>query len=298
MSTVTVRYVRYVPGRRRPRSGGFVSINPDVVSTSSAGSTISVFVPDTLEHEGTNLPFAFTSVVGAANGNQVYTTPNDQTVVVGEGNINVLVVYATIGSGGDGGPQTWVDAFNVNTGALMDDDFVQVFVRGALDSGDTSNANLNGAVASNSDKTLTAFDSVAGQPFFEWNKVGSSSPVVSRSYELSKGESGFLFAFFKRKDGRPIPGDILPSYPPESYTWVSPGVKVDAGGIGFGPNGPFPIDPWGPLNAKLMSAFVLVSVASNFNEKMRAKTHELAASYLRDMANEIGNLAQLDKGKG
>jgi len=71
--------------------------------------------------------------------------------------------------------------------------------------------------------------------------------------------------------------------------YVSPGVKVDGGGIVIGPDGvPHPVDPWGPLVAKLLSTVVILSVATNMAKKEKEMAISLAVSHLDSLKKIVG----------
>ena len=144
------------------------------------------------------------SVHGDADGNQLYTSPGNQTVRVGTSNIDILVVYAPAGGigGPDGGPGVWVDAFNVDTGDFSDSDFIQVLTPptppDAVDIPKTSEANVEGDVSSVAAEDLRAFATVDGAPFLEWKKIIPAPAVVAtRDVQLSQNETGEIwFAFY------------------------------------------------------------------------------------------------------
>jgi hypothetical protein len=287
MVTTTTTYIVYTTGHRRRHAGTQTQLIPSATGTATAGDSFPVTAFASLPYLGNNLPFAFMSVTGAADGNHLYTTPGTQNIAVGNTNIRVLVVYAPAGGIGDGkGEGVWVDAFNVDLGDFSDADFMQVYTNGILDEAQTATANNDGVVSSAQAEDLRSLAAVDGVPFLEWQKIGGAT-VNNIDYDLQAHEGGFLFAFYKAPAPPYIP-PIKDNYR-EGWIYLSPGVLVDAGGFGIRPGGggPVPIDPLGTLPAKLLSTIALLSLATNMDKSLKNEAVNLAVSHLNAIAKSI-----------
>ncbi len=137
--------------------------------SAAPGDTLNALGFAVLPFNGANLPFAFMSVHGAADGNHLYTSPGNQLVPVGNADVDILVVYAPVGGiGSRGGPGVWVDAFNVDTGDFSDSNFIQVLTPptppDTLDSAKSTFANSDGEVSTVAAENLRAFPEVDDRP--------------------------------------------------------------------------------------------------------------------------------------
>ncbi len=208
MINTTIKYVVYTHsggGVRHHHFGVQNNIINEADGTASSGDSINALGFSSLPFMGVNLPFAFMSVHGAADGNHLYTTPGNQTVPVGNDNIDILVVYAPVGGIGSssGGPGVWVDAFNVDTGNFSDSDFIQVLTPptppDTLDNPKTHEANVEGDVSSVTVENLRAYQTVDGASFLKWKKIiPIESYVTTRDFTLAQNESGEIwFAFYQ-----------------------------------------------------------------------------------------------------
>jgi len=159
----------------------------------------------TLPFNGTDVPFAFMSVHGAADGNHLYTSPGNQLVPVGTTNIDVLVVYAPPGGiGSNGGPGVWVDAFNVDTGDFSDSlDFITVLTPptppDTVDAAKTTFGNMDGSVSTAAAENIRANLHVDGAPFQQWKRI-VPTPTLQNTPQinLSQNETGEIwFAFYQ-----------------------------------------------------------------------------------------------------
>lgn len=247
-------------------------------------------------YNGQIVNFAFMSVKGAAEGNQLFTSPGDQSIHVGNSNVTILVVYAPPGGiGVGGGPGVWVDAFNVDTCAFSDDlHFIQVFTPPTppdnLDAAKTDFANMEGEISTLTAEHMRASVSVDGAiPFLEWKNVTSTNaPIASRDVDLAQGQTGQIwFAFYKSPTPPPTPQIPDPGKYRAGWLWVSHGVMVDGGGIVWGPDGPHPVDPWGPLFQQLITTVAMLSVSTNMHEKLQMETRRLASDHLKMVADSI-----------
>jgi hypothetical protein len=208
-----VAYTRTGGGVRHHHFGIQNNIINEADGKAVAGDVINALGFASLPLNGNNLPFAFMSVHGAADGNHLYTSPGNQTVPVGNSNIDILAIYAPAGGiGSGGGPGVWVDAFNVDTGSFSDSDFVQVLTPptppDTVDNPKTSRANMEGDVSTIAAENVSAFASVDGVPFLEWKEILPSTAVMTpREVDLSKDETAIMFAFYQS-----IPLEILIPY--------------------------------------------------------------------------------------
>jgi hypothetical protein len=290
MINYTINYIVYTAGHRHHHAGTQTQLIPSAPGVSNPGEHFPVFAFPTLPYMGTNLPFAFMSVVGNADNNHLYTTPGNKDVQTGNVDIKITIVYAPAGGGdGHGGPGVWVDAFNVDIGDFSDSDFMQVYTNGSLDSAQSLEANNDGIVSSASAEDMRAYNMVDGVPFLEWEKVNGPT-LTNVDYQLAKGEGGIVFAFYQTPPSSRPP---VPSYVGNNEGWiyVSPGVMVDGGGLVIGPDGvPHPVDPWGPLVAQLMSTVVILSVAVNMAKREKEQVIGLAANHLDSLKKAVSKM--------
>lgn len=282
MINTTIKYIVYThtgSGVRHHHFGAQNNIINEADGQAGPFDQINALGFASLPFGGNNLPFAFMSVHGAADGNHLYTSPGNQTVLVGSSNIDILVVYAPVGGfgGPGGGPGVWVDAFNVDTGNFSDSDFIQVLTPptppDTLDNPKTSEANMEGDVSSLAAENLRAFAIVDGAPFSEWKKITPAEAYVNtREVDLSQNETGEIwFAFYL------TPPYQQPKIPQLAEgTWVSWGVKVDAGG----PTGHGPVPPWTPFTLRIAAGLALGEAASMVSPQLRGQVLRIAAEQI------------------
>ena len=208
MVTTRIRYIVYDhsgTGVRHHHFGVQNNIINEADGNASAGDNLPAFGFPTLPFNGSNLPFAFMSVNGAADGNHLYTSPGLQNIPVGTSNIDVLVVYGPAGGiGSGGGPGIWVDAFNVDTGTFSDSlNFIQVLTPptppDTVDAAKTTFSNQDGSVSTATAENIRAQDHVDGIPFVEWKKIVPAPAIQNiREIDLAQGRSGEIwFAFYQ-----------------------------------------------------------------------------------------------------
>jgi hypothetical protein len=174
------RYIVYTHGGSGVRHHHFSTQNniiDEADGHASTGDTIPAQGFPIQFFNGSPVPFAFMSVHGAADGNQLYTEPGNQSVSVGTTDVDILVVYAPPGGiGVGGGPGIWVDAFNVDAGDFSDSlDFIQVLTPptppDTVDAAKTTFGNLDGGVSTTTAENVRANAHVDGVPFLEWKKI-------------------------------------------------------------------------------------------------------------------------------
>ena len=294
MPNMVTNYIVYTPWHRRRHVWSQTQLVPSVHGTVAVGDIIPVTAFSELPYMGNTLPFAFMAVAGAADGTHLYTSPWSHNISVWSQDIKVLVVYAPVWGGGwTGGPWILIDAFNVDICDFSDSDFVQVYTDGVLSAPKTAVANDDGFVSSTTAEDIRSFSSVDGAPFQEWKKIGSTS-ITNLDYMLERNESGIAFAFYKSPSRMPIPNIGRHIYD-AGWIYVSPWVLVDGGGFVIGPNGPHPVDPWGPLRSQLMSTLALLSISSNMSKGIKEQAVKLASENLAALSKEIRSFKGLEK---
>lgn len=208
MINTTIKYIVYTHnggGVRHHHFGIQNNIIDEADGQASPGDTINALGFATLPFNSVNLPFAFMSVHGAADGNHLYTTPGNQTVPVGASNIDILVVYAPVGGiGSGGGPGIWVDAFNVDTGNFSDSlDFIKVLTPptppDSVDAPKSTFANMEGEVSTVTAENIRANLHVDGVPFLEWKRIIPNALITNTpDINLLQNETGEIrFAFYQ-----------------------------------------------------------------------------------------------------
>jgi hypothetical protein len=210
MINTTIKYIVYThtgTGVRHHHFGTQNNIIDEADGHASTGDILNALGFATLPFNGNNLPFAFMSVHGAADGNHLYTSPGNQQVPVGATDIDILVVYAP--PGGIGGPGVWVDAFNVDTGNFSDSlAFIQVLTPptppDTIDVAKTNFGNSDGEISTVSAENVHAGSQVDGVPFMEWKKI-VPAPATQNSpdVDLAQNESGEIWFAFYQTPTRP-----------------------------------------------------------------------------------------------
>ena len=135
--------------------------------------------------------FAFWSVTGAADGSSI-STNTSLSVSVGSSDINATAWYLPTGGNGPGEPGLFIDAFDVNLGMFVDDDFVAV----TPDAGLTAAANNDGFVPTASAENVDAFASIHAVPFESWTVVAGMEAVNNLVLQAAAGSSAAAFAFY------------------------------------------------------------------------------------------------------
>ena len=149
--------------------------------------------------EGT-ATFAFWSVTGENSGAR--TWPNKGIhLYVGDRDIMAIAWYVFASPGGipvvPGDPGFDIDAFNVNAGQFIDNDFVNVTTDPSL----TYEANYDGWVPTTiSDQKIEAYSSIGRYQFQKWMMFPESLDILDRVLDAGKGESGTAFAYFFSTD--------------------------------------------------------------------------------------------------
>ena len=213
--------------------------------------------------------FAFWSIAGGANGGVVDFNQLAQGVPVGSTTIVASAIYIETNGGNGGGPGVFVDAFDVNQGIFVDDDFVTV----SPDSSLTVPANETGWVPSASAESVAAYGSIHSVPFSNWHVFLGTEIVNNTTLNVAAQSSAVAFAFYKTPTG-PKPPRIDREF--ALSTWVSYGVMVDGGG----PTGDGPVDPWGPYVREFAAGLMLAEAAKKVNSELKASVMGLAAKQI------------------
>jgi len=251
------RYIVYTHGGSGVRHHHFSTQNniiDEADGHASTGDTIPAQGFPIQFFNGSPVPFAFMSVHGAADGNQLYTEPGNQSVSVGTTDVDILVVYAPPGGiGVGGGPGIWVDAFNVDAGDFSDSlDFIQVLTPptppDTVDAAKTTFGNLDGGVSTTTAENVRANAHVDGVPFLEWKKIVPLPSVQSaREIDLAQNQSGEIwFAFYQTPPssgtGANIP-HIVATIGGGLFLWTGDDTCGNGGHWVF-PHGPGPVGPF------------------------------------------------------
>jgi hypothetical protein len=229
---------------------------------------------------GQNVPFAFMSVNGAADGNHLYTSPGNQNVQVGTADIDILVVYAPPGGfgGPNGGPGVWVDAFNVDTGVFSDAlDFIQVLTPptppDSVDAPKTTFANQEGVVSTLAAENLRASVAVdGGVPFLEWKRIVQVETLsTSREVDLTQNETNEIwFAFYQT-----VPPSVsIPHLHDEIAQALGRWVDDDYCGTPY----PHHIGPGGPPFRVSLPASVTRGLSAAQKERLASLSKEYAGA--------------------
>ena len=281
MPTVHTRYVVWESrGFRHKNGSGALDIStPSDTGVFDGGSYAAYAFPDGTwtDTNGTHTGhFAFWSVVGAANGASFTTNPN-LDVQVDSNDVQATAWY--IEGGGNGSPALFIDAFDVDIGDFVLDDFVNVVTDASL----TAEANLDGIVPTiEGSEDVRAYTSIRSVPFDQWIVIEGTETAASEDLTGAQNTSGIAFAMYQtpQGNGHPrIPANI------GDATWVSWGVMVDGGG----PTGRGPVPPWTPFLRQLAAGLALADSAGTVDASLKGEVLRLAADQVKLAA---GNIAQ------
>ena len=277
MPNASSHFVTWISRGKRHHGSAYQDIGPSSNSNLATGDTYQPqWAPPSLDwtdtdgdgkqvtHHGV---FAFWSIAGGANGGVVDFNQLAQGVPVGSGNITASAIYIETGGGPNGGPGVTIDAFDVNQGIFVDDDFVNVSPDSAL----TAAANNDGWVPSTSAENVTAFGSIHTVPFSSWHVFLGTEFANNTTLGVAVQSSAVAFAFYKTPVGGGGPPRIDRQF--ELSTWVSYGVMVDGGG----PTGDGPVDPWGPYVKEFAAGLMLAEAAKKVSADLKSSVMALAA---------------------
>ncbi|MGZ5075923.1 MAG: hypothetical protein ACXV9R_04820 [Methylobacter sp.] len=278
MINTTIKYIVYTHtggGVRHHHFGTQNNIIDEADGQASQGDTINALGFATLPFNGVNLPFAFMSVHGAADGNHLYTAPGNHPVLVGSQDIDILVVYAPVGGiGSGGGPGVWVDAFNVDTGSFSDSlDFIKVLTPptppDSVDAAKTTFANMEGEVSTLTAENIRANQTVDSVPFLKWKKIVPSETILDvPEIHLSQNESGEIwFAFYQTVSATIAIPDITKRMAQTMGKWVVDDYCGTPYPHHIGPHGPYPFQ---------------LSIKSSIIDKLGASQKEQLKGFIKE----------------
>lgn len=280
MLTVHTRYVVWESrGFRHKNGSGAVDITAPSDTNVSDGGTYSAYgFPDGTwtDVNGTHTAhFAFWSAVGGANGASFSTNPNLH-VQVGTGDVQATAWYIEGDGGGPPTPALLIDAFDVDLGDFVLDDFVDVVTDPSL----TADANLDGIVPTTARaEDVRAYASIRAVPFDEWIVVEGTEPVTAEDLSGLQDTTAIAFAMYRTPQGPPTSA----VHNVGDETWVSWGVTVDGGG----PTGRGPVPPWNPFVRDLAAGLALADSAAAVDESLRAAVLRLASDQIQLAADNI-----------
>jgi hypothetical protein len=285
MPNASSHFVTWISRGKRHHGSAYQDIGPQSNSNLATGDTYQPqWAPPSLDwtetvdgkevtHHGV---FAFWSIAGGANGGVVDFNQLAQGVPVGSSVIVASAIYIEISDGTNGGPGVTIDAFDVNLGIFVDDDFVNV----SPDSNLTAAANNDGWVPSESAESVIAYGSIHTVPFSDWHVFLGMEMVNNTTLNVAVQSSAVAFAFYKTPVSSKPPG-INRQF--EESVWVSYGVMVDGGG----PTSGGPVDPWGPYVMELAAGLMLAEAAKKVSPDLKAGVMAIAAKQVTLAASAI-----------
>lgn len=282
MTTVHTRYVTWISrGRRHHGSAAMDIVSPLNTVAASPGVYQAWASPQISWNDGDGehtASFAFWSVTGAQDGAFIGSNPS-LAVSVGATDIAATAWYLPTGGGGGGEPGIFIDAFDVNAGMFVDDDFVSV----TPDAGLTAAANNDGFVPTTALEHIIAYNSIHAVPFDKWMVVAGTETVANTDLTAGAESSAVAFAFYF--------SPTITIKPPTVYqagTWVSFGVTVDGGG----PTGAGPVPPWNPLLRQIAAGFAFAEAGGLLHPELQRAALEIAAKQITMTADEIARRMQ------
>jgi len=287
MPTAYTRYVTYISRGKRHHGSSSADITPPF--TSDPSTMYSDYAPPSItwsdgngSHTG---KFAFWSVTGASDGPHI-STQNQVHASVGSNEIHATAWYIPEGGVGiNNGPGVTIDAFDVGLGNFVDDDFVDVLPDASL----TAGANNDGFVPTAKAEDVRAFTGIHNVPFLDCTVIPEpdNEAVNNRDIQTAVKTSSIAFAFYQQPAGVQPPHIKTRDIPAES-TWVSFGVKVDAGG----PTGHGPVDPWNPFLSQMAAGFALGNAVSKFDKQLQGAVSDIASRQItiaaQGLAQQVG----------
>lgn len=276
MPNITVSAVRRPEGSRKGRNGKEVVLLGPVVQA----------VPETSTH---NAPpplgpykFAFWWFKGS---NGAFVTLNPAATITSTTDIIAKAWFVATNPIAPDGTYVFVDAFDVETGSFLDDDFVTVKDTNQVNAQLTQNGNVNGLVPTAANRLIEATSAVGAVAFDKWVCVTGQEQITATTMTALPGSNAEAIAFYKGGQP-PSPGlglrDIGRFF--AEQTWVSWGVTVDGGG----PTGKGPVPPWTPLTLNLAAGLALAEAALKLHPRLRAEALKTAAKQISMSAEDIG----------
>lgn len=276
MPNASSHYVTWLSRGKRGHGSAYQDVGPVANSSLATGDSYQPqWAPASLDwtitdddgkqvtHHGV---FAFWSIAGGADGGVVDFNQLPAPVPVGSSTLVASAIYIETGGGPNGGPGVYIDAFDVNQGIFVDDDFVTVSPDSAL----TAAANNEGWVPSASAESVNAFGSIHAVPFTDWHVFLGMEIVNNTALNVAVQSSAVAFAFYKTPVSS---GGVKVGRQYAEGVWVSYGVMVDGGG----PTGGGPVDPWGPYVRDFAAGLMLAEAAKKVTPELKASVMTLAA---------------------
>lgn len=281
MTTVTVdfRLINSAGHHRQPRTGPtWTSLPGGYLNDSTPGSTAQATA-----HVVPEASFLFWSASDGDGGQATQNTTVNQAV--GANPLHLTAWYLPNGGIPGEGTGVLLDAFSLNLGDFVDDDFVTVTSDPSL----TSQANVAGVVPTTVAETLQANGTVHGGQFVEWIGTGATTtPTLS----LGAGVDGFSIATYASKK---IDTSIPPVHIKEGWL-IFGGIASDGDGfvipIGGG-HGGGPVGPWGPFVANI-ARLLNVSVSAGSMGKEGVAVQRAALTKLGELAKvQLGQVGRI-----
>lgn len=199
MSKAFTRLVTWISRGRRRHGSAMADIVQPQHSTMSPGNTFQPnWAAPTISWVDINgshtASFAFWSITGGIGGATATTQNTAPSVGVGNTDIVATALYISQGTGsGSGTKGVFIDAFDVNQGAFVDDDFVEV----KPDANLAAAANNDGFVPTASLEHIEAFLLIHAVPFSDWKVVVGPEAVNKEDMQAAAQSSGIAFAFYQ-----------------------------------------------------------------------------------------------------
>jgi hypothetical protein len=226
--------------------------------------------------------FAFWSITGEEGGGRV-SRNRFETVAAASNALVATAWYLPPGGPGDHGgqPGIGIDAFDVDRGNFIDDDFVTV----TPDAGLNAAANWDGWVPTAQAETISAVNPIHNAatardiPFDSWMELDPPAPAAGTALSPPIGSNGTALAMYKTPALRQFNRDSLTDE--LVFILLFGGVKVDGRGGGILPGGGIvPIGPWDPLVARLSLETRAAIRGLLLNEAAHGMGHDAAAAEL------------------
>ena len=273
----TVSVVRRPEGGRKGRNGAEeILLGPNTVDVPSNYPTEHQAPPPMGAYS-----FAFWWVANADSGNFISLNNNVEVV---PGNVDMVAKawFTRTDIAPATGSNILVDAFDVEKGRFLDDDFVVVNDEDyELNPPLTEDANTNGIVSTQSKQLIDAYATIGIQKFDRWEIVRGQESITGGKVTALKDSNAEAIAFYtgSKKDSQFYYeiGDLA------AQTWVSWGVKVDGGG----PTGGGPVPPWDPLMWDVAAGMALAEAANKLDPTLRSEALKIAARQITMSSKKI-----------
>jgi hypothetical protein len=224
--------------------------------------------------------FAFWWVGGAAGGNFV-TLANPVSVSPGSTDMVAKAWFTRTNVAPKTGTALFVDAFDIDKGSFLDDDFVVVKdANEQINTQLSQDANTNGMLSTLATELVDATATVGFKQFNRWECVRGQEAIMGGRVTALQGSNAEAIAFYKGGAGPSLTdyGKIF-----AAQTWVSWGVTVDGGG----PTGKGPVPPWEPLTLDFAAGLAMAEAAQKLHPRLRSEALGIAAKQVSMAAEQI-----------